>query len=296
MYTYTDIKLQNQQDAFSAMFLYVSRNILRLCGERTGEGVVREAVRRAGRASGRRQMERLRAAGVKTNLYNLFSCGRDFTEDPRMREKAVFDEEDRQIWEVYTCPLADFWNRRGGGKLGSFYCEEYQYARVLAFTEGVGQLNLSKELTCPRDNFCRFSLYFREANMTPQRAKETFAHCDPGYQAPAELPADAAFGAGVRDMTISIYCHLVEVARERCGREGVCAVAEGLKEWSAQALEALHTQAVHTLCPLDHTFAEKNFPLPLHIGEEEAWAPYPDPEARKMMQNLVLDPIAAALV
>lgn len=132
--------------------------------------------------------------------------------------------------------------------------------------------------------------------MTPQRAKETFAHCDPGYQAPAELPADAAFGAGVRDMTISIYCHLVEVARERCGREGVCAVAEGLKEWSAQALEALHTQAVHTLCPLDHTFAEKNFPLPLHIGEEEAWAPYPDPEARKMMQNLVLDPIAAALV
>ena len=47
MYTYTDIKLQNQQDAFSAMFLYVSRNILRLCGERTGEGVVREAVRRA---------------------------------------------------------------------------------------------------------------------------------------------------------------------------------------------------------------------------------------------------------
>lgn len=46
MYTYTDIKLQNQQDAFSAMFLYVSRNILRLCGERTGEGVVREAVRR----------------------------------------------------------------------------------------------------------------------------------------------------------------------------------------------------------------------------------------------------------
>ena len=79
MDTYTDIKLQNQQDACSALFLYVSRNIPRLCGERTGEGVVREAVRRAGRASGRRQMERLRAAGVKTTLHNLFSCGRDFT-------------------------------------------------------------------------------------------------------------------------------------------------------------------------------------------------------------------------
>lgn len=70
MYTYTDIKLQNQQDAFSAMFLYVSRNILRLCGERTGEGVVREAVRRPAAPAAGRQLERLRAAGVKTNLHN----------------------------------------------------------------------------------------------------------------------------------------------------------------------------------------------------------------------------------
>ena len=296
MYTYADIKLQNQQDAFSAMYLYVSRNILRLCGQRTGERIIREAARRAGRESGLRQRARLREAGVKTNLHNLFHCGRDFVEDPRVRGKEIFDEEDRQIWEVYTCPLADFWNRSGDGVLGSFYCEEYQYARILAYTDGIGQLNLSNVLTCPRDNFCRFSLYFREANMSRERAKESFAHCDPGYQAPETPPADVSFGEGIRNMTISIYCHLLETAREYCGQEGVCAVAEGLKEWMPQALESLKTQAVHTLCPLDGDFVEKNFPLALNAEADPAWEPYPDGEARKLMQNLVLAPIAAQLV
>ena len=139
-------------------------------------------------------------------------------EDPRVRGQEIFDEEDRQIWEIYTCPLADYWNRRDGGKLGSFYCEEYQYARLLAYTENVGQLNLSKELTCPRDNFCRFSLFFREANMSRERAKEAFAHCDPGYEAPKDPPADVSFGEGIRDMTISIYANILETAREICGR------------------------------------------------------------------------------
>ena len=180
MYTYEDIKLQNQQDAFSAMYLCIARSVTDLCGRRVGERILREACRRAGRASGLQQRERLRQAGVKTNLHTLYHCGRDFVEDPRVRGQEIFDEEDRQIWEIYTCPLADYWNRRDGGKLGSFYCEEYQYARLLAYTENVGQLNLSKELTCPRDNFCRFSLFFREANMSRERAKEAFAHCDPG--------------------------------------------------------------------------------------------------------------------
>ena len=52
MYTCADIVQQNQQDAFSAMFLCLGREILALCGTRAGEGVIREAVRRAGRRDG----------------------------------------------------------------------------------------------------------------------------------------------------------------------------------------------------------------------------------------------------
>ena len=56
MYTCADIVQQNQQDAFSAMFLCLGREILALCGTRAGEGVIREAVRRAGRRDGQRQL------------------------------------------------------------------------------------------------------------------------------------------------------------------------------------------------------------------------------------------------
>lgn len=82
MYTYEDIKLQNQQDAFSAMYLCIARSVTDLCGRRVGERILREACRRAGRASGLKQRERLRQAGVKTNLHTLYHCGRDFVEDP----------------------------------------------------------------------------------------------------------------------------------------------------------------------------------------------------------------------
>ena len=59
--------------------------------------------------------------------------------------------------------------------------------------------------------------------MSRERAKEAFAHCDPGYEAPKDPPADVSFGEGIRDMTISIYANILETAREICGREGVCA-------------------------------------------------------------------------
>lgn len=293
MYTYADIHLQNKQDAFSAMYYYVSSSILSLCGARTGEGIIREAVRRAGCESGQAQLASLRQAGIKVNLHSLYHCGCDLAADPRVRSKLIFDEEDRQIWEIHTCPMADFWNNRDAGKLGSFFCEEFQRARVLAYTEGVGQLNLSRTLTCPNDNACCFSAYFREANMSPARAKESFAHCDEGYTPPASQPANASFDESIRNLTISIYYRLWETARERCGQEGVCAVAEGLKQWAVQAQEALASQADRTLMPLNAEFVSKNFPLSVDAASDPAWQSCPDTSARDLMQALVLTPIAA---
>jgi hypothetical protein len=286
MYTCADIVQQNQQDAFSAMFLCLGREILALCGTRAGEGVIREAVRRAGRRDGQRQLERLRELGAPTDLHGLFHCGRPRVEDPRTRKKVLFDEKDRQIWEVYTCPMASFWNRFGEGRLGSFFCEEYEYAKVLAYTEGAGQLNLSKNLTCPRDNFCRFSAYFREANTPPERAAEAF----PPSGAPQEETPAAGFGEGIRDLTISVCCRLLETAGERCGSEGVCAVTEGLKKWAAQAVEALRTQAGHTLRPLDEVFVRENFPLQ---AEEPVWEE--NSQAWELVNTYVLSAIRAGL-
>ena len=294
MYTYPEVRLQNKQDAFSAMFMFLSRSILTLCGERKGEGIIREAVRRAGFESGTAQLKKLRAAGVPTNLHNLFNTGLDYLDDPRVRCNVLFDQEDRQIWEVYTCPLANFWNRHSESKIGSLYCEEYQYARLLAFTEDKGQLNLSKILTSPCDNFCRFSMYFREANVSTERGAESFTHAEVEL---AQLP-DTNFDDGVTGMTLSIYFHLLGVATEREGPEGTCAIAEGLKKWAVQTIDAMQSQAVRTLKLFDTDFAELNFPMPLNLTADvetrfHAWTGY---EALKLLEKLVLQPLKAALL
>lgn len=293
MYNFSDIKLQNKQDAFSAMYLYVSRSILDLCGSRIGEGICREAMRRAGRESGSAQRKKFLEANIKTNLKTLIHCARDYVPDPRFRGAEIFDEEERHICEVYTCPMADFWNKHSGGKLGSFFCEEYHYARLLAFTDNVGQLCVSNTLTCPRDNFCRLSAFYREANLTEEAAKKSFAHCDPGYIAP-EPPADADFGDGIGRLTISVYYYLLEVAEETCGEEGAVAVAEGLKQWAAQAVSALTVQADHTLLSMDAEFVTRNFALSTHSASDPLWKGHTGHKARELMQSLVLDVIIQA--
>lgn len=293
MYNYGEIKLQNKQDAFSAMYFFVSTSILEFCGRRNGEKICREAMRRAGRESGLAQKKKFIDAGIKTNLQTLFHSARDYVPDPRFHAKELFNEEQRQVYEIFTCPMADFWNSRGGGKVGSFFCEEYHYARLLAFTDNVGQLCLSNYLTCPRDNFCHIAAFYREANMTEEAAKQSFTHCDPDYAEP-ELPQDGSFDDGIRELTASVYYHLLEVADEMNGNEGVCAVAEGLKKWAEQAIASLKVQASHTLRPVDAEFVRKNFPLLTNSEADDAWNGREAHSARTLMQSLVLDRILEA--
>ena len=127
MYNYGEIKLQNKQDAFSAMYFFVSTSILEFCGRRNGEKICREAMRRAGRESGLAQKKKFIDAGIKTNLQTLFHSARDYVPDPRFHAKELFNEEQRQVYEIFTCPMADFWNSRGGGKVGISLCA---FARV----------------------------------------------------------------------------------------------------------------------------------------------------------------------
>ena len=172
MYTYPEIKLQNKQDAFCAMYHNICRSIFALCGAYEGEGVIRSAVRAAGEASGAEQLKKLTQAKACTDLSNLYRLGTDIAIDPRIRANVIFDEKDRQVFEIYTCPLADYWKRHGGERAGMIFCEEYNLAKVKAYTENKGQMNLSKKLSDPRDCFCRFSVYFRQANMSKERAEE----------------------------------------------------------------------------------------------------------------------------
>ena len=84
--------------------------------------------------------------------------------------------------------------------------------------------------------------------------------------------------------------HLLDRTGERCGSEGVCAVTEGLKKWAAQAVEALRTQAGHTLRPLDEVFVRENFPLQ---AEEPVWEE--NSQAWELVNTYVLSAIRAGL-
>ncbi len=311
MYNFNEIKQQNMQDAFSEMYRCLAESIMDRLGDMPGETVLREGIRRAGRDSGRRMLERVRSNGLSTNLKNLYAEGvTDRVDDPRVRGAVIVDEDDRRIWEIYSCPMAHLWNTNGASRAGSFFCEEFEYARVLAYTEGKGQLNLSNTLTCKRDDFCLFAAFFREANMTPERAEESRektreksrekSFMESGKKSGTESPAAAfspvSFEESIRRLTASVYYYILEAAEDLYGEAGVSAVAEGLRKWGSSAVKALGIQAEHTLKPMDAVFVRKNFPVPSDPLEDRAWEGCTGRRAPELMRSCVLDRIAESEV
>ena len=131
--------------------------------------------------------------------------------------------------------------------------------------------------------------------MSPERAKEAFAHCDPSYCAPASIPSNTNLDESICRMTIALYCRLMETAEDLCGQDGVCAASEGLKRWALVALQTLHLQAEHTLLPMNMDFVRLNFPLALDPDVDGAiWGKHKTGQAMEIMKKLVLYPIAKA--
>ena len=84
MNTIHEIGLQNQQDFWAMLYMYVGRSILDVCGRR-GEKAVRRAVREMAREKGKKLASSYREKGVKTNLETLFAGGNHCSDDPRVR-------------------------------------------------------------------------------------------------------------------------------------------------------------------------------------------------------------------
>lgn len=283
MYNIDEIKVQNQYDCWCLMYLSVARSIMDVCG-RAGEGVIREAVRRSGASRGLAMRKRLEAAGLKPNLSRLLALGEDFAVDPRFRANILRQDEQVALWEVYTCPFADLAKERGERDLAHFYCEECYHAYLAAFTSKKGQTNLSKKLTHRGDNHCRFAAYYRPANLAPEARAAVFPEFDEGYKAPAASAAallDAK--AATKRLFLDLYRRLLEVAVERFGAEGSCAVALGLRELAPELARAMRLHADATGTVANEAFLELNFPLELDSGKEAYWK---DDEARDAKEFL----------
>lgn len=288
MYNLDEIKLQNQQDCLSRMYMEVAGSILDNAG-RKAEGIIREAVRRFGADRGNELKKKHIENHIKTNLLSLFTIGCDCKEDPRVRKNIIEQNEQVRLWEVYTCPMADMWNKSDKSKLGSFYCEECTHALVNSYTEGKGQTNLSNILTCKRDNFCRFSVYFRPANLTDEKKELCF-----GENNTTNIE-EVDFKQGVNSSFIKLYYYLLEVSEERLGEEGICAVALGLRKLVQSTANAIAKQADHTGNPVDEKFIDKNFPLNINSNKEPLWESYNNHNAKELIDINFLIPLRKQL-
>ena len=291
MYNYSEIRLQNMQDVFSLLYLCLSDHVLGSCGALKGERIIREAVRRTGKDSGLSMRKRHLEAGILTNLKTLKECGSNLIPDPRFRGKIVASEEDRLIWEVYSCPLAHFWNWRGQSKIGSFFCEEFTRARVTAYTEGKGQLNLSNRLTCMRDEFCMFAAFYREANLSPEMAAASFSHCTKKPEA-IPLPEPMSFRQSIGFHAASFYCRLYETCLEMA--EDFCEdiFRNGLSAFLEEVNSLLCLKASNTGKKTDAIFLKQNFLFEPDPEKDSSWDGFHDTEALHLMKNMVLIPLS----
>lgn len=293
MYNINEIEYQNKQDCFSLLYLKLGRSLMDYCG-RKAEGALREAVRRMGSESGELIRIKFKNEGIRTNLMNLsilnFACSRD----PRMKVQSLEETEQVRLWEVYTCPLAVLWNKANEAKLGSFYCEEYLHAFLEGYTMKKGQMNLSDLMTCPRDLHCRFSAYYRPANTNGTQREESFS---PYGSVCKEEHAKSAFISDnelhelIKSDFIRLYFYILEVASEKFGKEGICAISNGLRKFKEEVITLMVKKAADVLKPSDNSFFSLNFPVSIDINEDLLWEKYKAHDAPMLMSLNLLCPL-----
>lgn len=289
MYNIKELALSHQQDVLSLLYINLAASIADNCG-RHGEGAVREAVRRFARDRGLELAQKHRSLGIKTNLKSLYNMGYDLIDDPRTRRALLHEEQDARLWEIYTCPMAELWGKVGKSNIGMWYCEECQRSLIDGYTNGKGQTNLSMMLTCPEDNHCRFSVYYRAANTDAEQKQQSFE------DKPVEniLPSEdsISFKAGMNAICIKLCYYMVEVSKEYFGAEGLCAVAQGLRSLASELAARIRKNADATGSLLNAEYIKENFPLSLDSSKDTLWSKYGANEARHLVQLHLLDAVS----
>jgi len=284
MYKIDELEIQNLQDSWSAMYVIMARSVMDTFG-RAGEGVLRESIRRFGRDEGLTKRQHHLDNNIKINLKSLFTIGLDCPSDPRFRENLLRLDEQVRLLDVITCPIADLWIKYGEKKLGRIYCEEFNHACVIAYCYDKAQVNISKTLTHDEDNHCRMAMYFRPANVSKELRPKCFVELDPGCELNEEsvLPnVDAKPGFASR--WLKMYYYILEVAEERYGREGRCAIALGLQKLAADAANFMKKRADMTGNVPNAAYILANYPIDTDIDSNPFWEKYDKHSAKELLK------------
>ena len=291
MFTISEIEIENKNDIFPKMYLFLARNIAITCG-RGGEGAVREALRCYGAACGLALKKKHQEKNQKLNIKSYY-CSSDLSIDTRKRENILRLNEEVCLKEIYTCPYADIWKRYEASSIGNWFCEEYEKAKFEAYTDGSGQAHLSSRLTCNTENNCRFSMYYRRANLSPKEAEKCFTN--EIYKEAEITDYNDMFYISEAEKCLELYYAIFESAHKRFDHEGICAVANGLRALTEDLITTLRTQAAHTLHCYNSEFVKNNFSLPLLITDPIYIIVSQNTKAISILQNNLLDPIQKSL-
>ena len=298
MNTIQQIPLQNQQDFWAMLYMHIGKSILDVCGRR-GEKAIRQALREMSEEDGRMFLQECEKQGVKPNLHSLYAMGCGCSADPRVRSQVLCDQEQMRLWEVYTCPLANLWLDAGQAFLGNLYCEENQLGLIAAFTNGRGQFHVTKKITCHRtngcrpDNYCRFSAYYRAANVDKDQRDVCFhmdgTSTDPEPTCVADLPTQ------LHRKCIRTITKLAAAAQAEFGQEGLCAVALGLRSLAQPTADMMLHYADATLSPDLDAFLRANLPVDLDVEHDADWDVYGDDCSRRLFQSDFVAPLKKIL-
>jgi hypothetical protein len=157
-----ELKIMNLQDSWTKLYYYLAKNLVEMFGIE-GEQALREGIRNFGVDRGTTLRKEHLKSGLQPNLKNLFTYG-DLPGDPRFRRNKIELTPQTRFSETLVCPMASLWKEMGGMNLGRIYCEEFHHAKFSAYAPHT-QVNLTKTLTQDGDEFCRFSVYLRPANL-----------------------------------------------------------------------------------------------------------------------------------
>lgn len=298
MNTIYEIPLQNQQDFWSSLYLYMGQSIMDVCG-RHGEAVIRDALRAIAEEEGKMFLRACQDRGVKPNLHSLYALGCGCSLDPRVRTNVLRDSEQERLWDIYTCPLADLWRNANASYLGNLYCEENQLGLIAAFTGGKGQFHVGKKLLyhrengCRPDNHCGMAAYYRAANVDDEQCAACFSSEGTSSQEPLEPLESQA--ENLSRKSVQLICALASSAGDYFGQEGMCAVALGLRALVEPTAKMLLHDAEMTLSSDIAEFTRENLPLNLDTAQDPAWTKYGDERGRHLFEVNFALPLKKAL-
>ena len=285
-YSYEQQCMMDLSDNYTLMYAFIGRELISAFGV-SGERALREGTRRYGRDRGEFSRKRHLDLGIKINMKNLFSIGKDLPADPRFeRELQELNPEER-VSHTLVCPMADIWKAYGMREIGRIYCEEFHPACYNHYAFDLAHTNLAKTLTQECDDYCDFNVVLRAANVPDDLKPLCFEEYDPGYVKPAIEDVPISGKRGFCTLSVKLFYYLLEAALEILGDEALPVVGKAVREAAEDgAARAERTRASYGRPSLKDVIYD-TYPVTGAPEEEEFWNGYTGHDAKEHMLGWV---------